>query len=62
MKKAQWQTALKSVVVLQWSLGCILYELVVGATPFDTQNLLNLINKVRNNRIEWPSHVTGHCR
>ena len=47
---------------LQWSLGCILYELVVGSTPFPTQNLLHLISKVRHNCIEWPSHVTGHCR
>lgn len=29
-----------------WSVGCILYELCVGATPFATTDLTKLISKV----------------
>ncbi len=30
-----------------WSVGCILYELCVGATPFHSGDLAKLISNVR---------------
>ena len=37
-----------------WSLGAILYEATYGATPFATNSILTLVNKVRNERITYP--------
>lgn len=41
-----------------WSVGCILYELLVGAPPFSTNNLFQLIKKVRYDSIRWPGEET----
>ena len=38
-----------------WSLGAILYEATYGTTPFATNSILTLVNKVRNERITYPS-------
>lgn len=44
-----------------WSVGCILYELLVGFPPFSTKNIIQLINKVRYDAIQWPSHISDVC-
>ncbi|XP_040566534.1 uncharacterized protein [Lepeophtheirus salmonis] len=36
-----------------WSVGCILYELLVGAPPFSTNSLFQLIKKVRYESVDW---------
>lgn len=45
-----------------WSVGCILYELCVGAAPFATSDLTKLISKVRYDSIRWPGSMGGECR
>ena len=37
-----------------WSLGAILYEATYGTTPFATNSILTLVNKVRNECITYP--------
>ena len=45
-----------------WSVGCILYELLVGSPPFSTKNIIQLINKVRHDSIQWPEDMSDICR
>ena len=41
-----------------WSLGCIIYELLVGVPPFSTTSLFQLIKKIRYESVQWPGHLT----
>ena len=43
------------------SLGCILYELLVGAPPFCTTSLLQLIRKIRYESVPWPPNLSSDC-
>ena len=45
-----------------WSLGCILYELLVGQPPFSTTSLFQLIKKIRYECIQWPAHLSAEAR
>ncbi|KAJ3644363.1 hypothetical protein Zmor_027028 [Zophobas morio] len=44
-----------------WSLGCIMYELLVGAPPFCTASILHLIRLIRHEQIQWPTFVSENC-
>ena len=39
------------------SAGAILYEATFGKAPFATDSLLTLMNKIRNEKIFWPSKI-----
>ena len=41
-----------------WSLGSMLYTLLVGRPPFDTENIKSTLNKVVNVQFEIPSHLS----
>lgn len=41
-----------------WSIGCILYTLLVGRPPFETSNIESTYRKIRSNDWAIPSHVT----
>ncbi len=43
------------------SLGCILYELLVGSPPFCTTSLLQLIRKIRYETVPWPTNLSADC-
>lgn len=45
-----------------WSLGCIIYELLVGVPPFSTSSLFQLIKKIRYESVQWPSHLSAVAR
>ncbi|PAA92124.1 hypothetical protein BOX15_Mlig001227g2, partial [Macrostomum lignano] len=45
-----------------WALGCILYELLTGSPPFSTNNIIELVRKVVNESIHWPSTMSAGCR
>jgi len=40
-----------------WSLGCILYTLLVGKPPFETQTLKDTYNRIKKNEYHVPSRV-----
>lgn len=44
-----------------WSLGCIMYQILVGAPPFNTDSLLTLIRLICDEQIQWPTFVSEPC-
>nr|CAH7763638.1 unnamed protein product [Callosobruchus chinensis] len=44
-----------------WSLGCIIYELLMGTPPFCTASILHLIRLIRHEQIQWPTFLSENC-
>ena len=44
-----------------WSLGCILYELLLGKPPFCTTSIVQLIKMVRTEPVIWPGGWSKDC-
>jgi BR serine/threonine kinase len=45
-----------------WSCGVILYALLVGALPFDDDNLKHLLEKIKKGFFQIPSYVPNECQ
>lgn len=45
-----------------WSLGCMLYTLLVGKPPFDTDTVKNTLNKVVLADYEMPTFLSGEAQ
>lgn len=45
-----------------WSCGVILYALLVGALPFDDDNLKQLLEKIKKGYFTIPSYVPQECQ
>lgn len=45
-----------------WSCGVILYALLVGALPFDDENLKHLLEKIKKGNFTIPSYVPQECQ
>ena len=45
-----------------WSCGVILYALLVGALPFDDDNLKQLLEKIKKGHFQIPSYVPPECQ
>ena len=45
-----------------WSCGVILYALLVGALPFDDDNLRRLLEKVKKGVFHIPHFVSIECQ
>ncbi|XP_059487981.1 serine/threonine-protein kinase 36 [Neocloeon triangulifer] len=44
-----------------WSLGCIVYELLVGIPPFKSSSVLHLVRLIHNEQIRFPEYVSQEC-
>ena len=42
-----------------WSLGCMLYTLIVGKPPFETSTLKETYSRIKNGQYTIPSHVSN---
>jgi len=49
----------QSYTVDWWALGIILYELLLGATPFTDKNPQKVFENILDSYIEWPGVGTG---
>ena len=47
-----------SFAVDWWCLGIILYEMLVGKTPFHARDLTIVVNRILNDRVEYPPFVS----
>jgi serum/glucocorticoid-regulated kinase 2 len=45
-----------------WSLGILLYELVVGIPPFYSQNVNEMYNKIQHGQLRFPSFLSDDCK
>jgi len=45
-----------------WSLGVLLYEIVVGIPPFYSQNINEMYNKIKEAPLRFPSSVSAPFR
>ncbi|XP_043269140.1 serine/threonine-protein kinase fused isoform X2 [Venturia canescens] len=45
-----------------WSLGCIIYELIVGTPPFQATSILHLVRLIRYETVKWPEFISPSCK
>ena len=45
-----------------WSMGVLLYTMVVGKPPWDNANIQSLFQKIMMEQISFPSHVSKQCK
>ncbi|UYV62169.1 PLK1 [Cordylochernes scorpioides] len=51
-----------SYEVDSWSLGCIIFTLLVGKPPFETSNITDTYNRIKRNEYHIPSRVDPAAR
>ncbi|XP_065323027.1 serine/threonine-protein kinase PLK4-like [Gordionus sp. m RMFG-2023] len=45
-----------------WSLGCIMYTLLCGLPPFDTQNIESTFNKIISGKFFLPAYLSSNAK
>jgi serum/glucocorticoid-regulated kinase 2 len=41
-----------------WAIGILIYEMVVGVTPFYNKNRQVLTSKIKHSKVVWPDKTT----
>lgn len=44
-----------------WSVGTIMYELLVGRPPYTGANHVQLLHNIKSRAPQWPTHVSAAC-
>lgn len=44
-----------------WSLGILIYDMLVGKTPFKANNQPALLQKILKEKIKYPSYLTAEA-
>ena len=45
-----------------YMLGCLLYEMIVGKPPFETQEETRMFREIQRGKIEFPADVSGEAK
>lgn len=45
-----------------WSFGTLMYEMLTGLPPFYSQDVQEMYNKIMNDKLVFPPHVSGEAR
>lgn len=45
-----------------WTLGSIIYEMIVGIPPFYCQNRMELFHKIKNSNPNFPKHISSSTK
>jgi len=45
-----------------WSFGTLMYEMLTGLPPFYSQDVQEMYNKIMNDKLVFPPHVSGDAR
>ncbi|KAN0032371.1 hypothetical protein ACTFIV_006264 [Dictyostelium citrinum] len=45
-----------------WSVGIILYEMLVGEPAYNSGSVPDLLNQLQNKKIKLPSHISSECQ
>jgi serine/threonine protein kinase len=45
-----------------WALGCLLFEMCTGITPFHSSTMESLVRKVEKGIVKFPKYMTDDCK
>lgn len=45
-----------------WSLGVIIYELLVGQTPFAASEISEVVDNILSGNIQYPNFLSSTCK
>lgn len=45
-----------------WALGCLLFELTTGITPFHSSTMESLVRKVEKGVVKFPKYLSDDCK
>jgi len=45
-----------------WSTGCVIYECLFGCTPWTGRNEIELLTKIKKDKLQFPSAVSENCQ